>query len=132
MASRPRGERMARRRSHRGWPIQSLTGRRVAGTVAAAVFRPRLLGQAGYAGLGIALGFGSTKLLRFASGGGLTTALASLEPKRRAAAALRGGRGALRALVLRIDPSLEESEGDTLRWGDLRGPGRNKKKPKKP
>lgn len=98
-------------------------GRLVMGSLMAvtgmAVLRPSLLGQCAYAAAGVGLGFGSTKLLRYAS---------SQEAKARLTAlASRLGRwlnvrSRIRAALLRLDPSLAETEGQSFAWADLRGP----------
>lgn len=79
------------------------------------VLRPMLVAQAAYAALGLAIGFFATKFMKFAASGGLrermATVLEAAKPRER-----------MRALVLRIDPSLAEREGEELRLGDLRGP----------
>ena len=95
----------------------------VSATVAISIFRPMLLAQILYAGGGLALGFGSTKFLRFASSGAATARVG----------ALLGSIGAfyqrhvnlrsrLRAALLEMDPSLAENEGETIGFRDLRGP----------
>lgn len=77
--------------------------------------RPMLVAQAAYAALGLGIGFGATKFLKFAASGGLrgrvAAALEAVKPRDR-----------MRAFVLRIDPSLAEREGEDLQLGDLRGP----------
>ena len=82
---------------------------------ACVALRPLLVAQAAYAALGLAIGFFATKFMKFAASGALRERMASLlevaKPRERA-----------RALVLRIDPSLAEREGEELRLGDLRGP----------
>ena len=106
----------------------------VVGTVA----RPRLAAQVAYAGLGVSIGFGGTKLLRLVRGGGLGRAGGRLleatpvvrEVPRLVASAGGWARGKLRAALLKMDPSLAESEGQSLGWRDLR-PGRKGGKPKR-
>ena len=83
------------------------------------------------------IGFGSTKLIKFAASGKLNTLLQKAQLGRRAAAALGGARGGLRRLLLRIDPSLADDSSDAedvaaLSWRDLRGPRRKKRRGPKP
>ena len=82
-----------------------------AAVVCGAVLRPALAGQVAYAAAGVGIGFGSTKFLKFASGGGLLRLAGRLRPRDR-----------LRKLLLRLDPTLEEQSGESIGWKDLRGP----------
>ena len=109
---------------------QPTDGRLVGGGLAAVavtgVLRPMLLAQVVYAAGGVGIGFGGTKVFKF---------LQSAEGKETVGevigATLRflNPRARLRAALLRLDPSLAESEGETIGWKDLRGPlGKGKKK----
>jgi hypothetical protein len=69
---------------------------------------------------GVALGYGGTKLLRFAS----PRAKAQLEQ-------LVGWMAVRLNVLLRLDPSLGEAEGQAVGWDDLRGPF-GKRKPRRP
>ena len=77
----------------------------------AAAWRPMLAAQVAYIALGVGIGFGSTKFVRFYFDGWLQRAYTELRLRER-----------MRALALRIDPSLAETEGATLSWRDLAGP----------
>ena len=84
------------------------------------VLRPMLAAQVLYAAGGIGIGFGGTKFIRFASSGAATAhlgkVLGALNPR------AQSGVAQLRAALLKMDPSLADNEGESLSFGDLRGP----------
>lgn len=97
----------------------------------AATVQPMLVAKVVYVASGVGLGYAGTKLLRFAGspearekiavfGAGVLAFLNKINPRER-----------LRAFLLRMDPSLEERQDQTIGWRDLRGPFRSKKKPKR-
>ena len=113
-------------------PDRGLILRVIAVVAIAAALRPMLVAQVAYAGCGVGVGYGSTKLVRFAASPEAKERLAALGARASAFANEHLNlRAKLRAALLRFDPSLEEDEGASLGWRDLRGPLRGDKKKKK-
>ena len=119
--------------------------------VRAAVREPTGLASQGlYALSMVGVGYGGARVMRSAreGGGGAGSALAKLKNPRAAIVGAAGAtfglaskvvgaplglaRSQLRALLLKLDPSLEEDEGDTLGWKDIPKPGLGKLGPKPP
>lgn len=90
--------------------------------------RPMFVAQVLYVATGVGVGFGSTKLMRFAS---------SPEARSRVVSFAKNNlnvRAKLRAALLKFDPSLADEEGSTIGLRDLRGPrrGGGRQKPAPP
>ena len=86
------------------------------------VVSPHLASRVAYVAVGVSLGFGSTKFIRVATSPDARDSLAAF-------AAQLQVRARLRALLLRIDPSLADNEGNPITLRELGGPlFRGKKK----
>ena len=86
------------------------------------VVSPHLASRVAYVAVGVSLGFGSTKFIRVAASPDARDRLAAF-------AAQLQVRARLRALLLRIDPSLADNEGNPITLRELGGPlFRGKKK----
>lgn len=94
----------------------------LAGLVGAALVRPLLVAQVAYAGVGVGVGFGGTKFLKFVRSGEAAKALAASPIGRRAGAVGGSAQAKLRSLLLRIDPSLEKDAGAELGLKDIKAP----------
>ena len=120
---------------HASWrervPDRAVLLRIVAVVAITAAYRPMLVAQVAYAACGVGVGYGSTKLFRFAASPEARERLAALGARASAFANEHlNPRAKLRAALLRFDPSLEEDEGASIGFSDLRGPLRGGKKKK--
>ena len=96
-----------------------------AALVIVGAIQPRLAAQILYVAGGVALGFGSTKFLRFAASNEAKAKLATLG--QRVLQLVLGLRSQLRNALLRFDPSLADDEDKPIGLSDLRGPFGKKK-----